>query len=133
MTFIQALFNDIETNWADVEAETIYFGTPEGVTGQFVVMNIVVPGERPVVLCEDQGEAGQADLQFSGVAASRQKAYNLLESCKDYVQSIMGDISIDAFDFKVDENITDGVRGFDASLNTWQALFEARFIWHAVV
>lgn len=128
-TFIQALNLDINTNWGTVP---VYFGTPQEKRGEFVVMLIVNAGERPDVLCEDQGEAGQVDLQFSGVAASEQAAYNLLESLKNYVQSIAGQLTVDSDTFQVNENITDGVRGFDASLGAWQAIFESRFAWHEI-
>lgn len=131
-TFVQALVNDIEVNWATPGCHTIYFGTPQEASGEFVVALIVVPQERPQVLCEDQGESGELGMQFSGVAASAQEAYNLLENLKDYVQSIIGQIVLDDDTFQVNGNWTDGVRGFDAALSTWQAIFESRIMWHEV-
>ena len=130
MTFVQALITEIEDNWTETK---VYFGTPAGADKKYVVMNIVTPLEQPEVFCEDQGGAGDLSLQFSGVASSYQATYNLLERLKDYVQGIQGVISHGSPDYRVTENVTNGVRGFDEGLNTWQAIFEAEFRWAAAV
>lgn len=131
-TFAQAMVNDIEVNWATPGCHTIYWGIPQQKSGEFVVALIVTPQERPQALCENQGEAGQLDMQFSGVAASSQEAYNLLENLKGYVKDIAGQLVLNTNTFQVNGNWTEGVRQLDAALNTWDAIFESRIMWHEV-
>lgn len=126
MTFIQSLITELEGLWSECN---LYFETPAGATKPYIVMNIVAPGEQPDVFCEDQGDAGDVLLQFSGAASSSQATYNLLERFKNVVQAISGTVTHGTPSYRITQNVTDGVRGFDAGLNTWQAIFEARFRW----
>jgi hypothetical protein len=132
MSFAQALHQTIADGWDTARTVPLYFLTAPNIEPPYAVLQIVAPTEQPEVLCEDQGDAGNYLFQFSGVASDRRITYNMLEDLKTYVQGIAGTITLDGTTYRITENQTDGVREFDASLGTWQCIFESRFRYSIV-
>ena len=130
MTFIEVYIRQIESLWSGA---TLYFPQPSGPANPFIVALIVPPNnETPLVLCEDQGEGGAIEIQFSCAADSGIEAMSELEDLKTIVRGIRGVIGTAPNSYRISENRCTGVQSFDASLGTWSAIFEDSVQWDKV-
>lgn len=119
---------------------TIAFGTGEGFTRPYVVMNKVSDLEERTTFCDNQGDNGKALLQFLAVAGgentSADAAYvlKILNDLKSEVALIKGLIeSVNYGDYRILQNRTQGVRVIQVQeLNIWNAIFESTSTWEKV-
>lgn len=115
---------------------SIYYGNAQGATEPYHLMIKVADPEQPVVLCEDQGDAGQALFQFSTYAGDDPTvAMRYAEVLKNVVNTIKGTIGTDPNDYMIDNNITSGVRLISdgaGSLMVWGVIFETEIWWHKI-
>jgi hypothetical protein len=131
MSFTKALYNRIKT----VSGLTnIYYGTANNKTPPYYVMLTVSESGQGSTLCEDQGQAGRLQVQFScsgGTGAG--SAEEALETLRTFVIAIIGNIIYSGSTYEVWENVTTGVRPIGgASLNTWDAIFESTLNWRKI-
>ena len=118
---------------------SIYFGSaPAGVTGSYIVFFKVDDLERPLTLCNAQGDTGEALFQFSGYvgggvgAANPSATVELLEDLKSQINQIKGVIGTAPDDYRIWDNVTGGVRLLgdgSSSLGVWGAFFEMTLRW----
>lgn len=111
------------------------YGSAEGTDAPYCVMFKVTDPERPVVLCKDQGDSGEALFQFSLYAGlDTTNTLDMLENFKRQVALIKGNIGTDTI-YRINNNITGGVvvlREGASSLSTWGAIFECEIWWEYV-
>jgi hypothetical protein len=132
MTFREAVTNYIEANIS--LDHPLYYGTGERADGgSYYNLTLVSDLEQPSTYCKQQGEEGQALLQFTFVAGNQTTDSGLgyvsdeLEKLKVAVAGIIGDIGNN---FQVWENLTNGVSPFgDSDGQIWAALFESNMRW----
>lgn len=101
----------------------------------YYVMNKISDPERPVYLCEDQGEAGDARFQFT-LYADETTGYTkiLMQAFKEQVKNIKGVIGTTE-KYRIWQNITGGVIApgeADSTTNTRAALFDIKIQWDKV-
>lgn len=109
------------------------YGSAEGSNPPYIVLFKVEDPERPFVLCEEQGEAGQALFQFSGYAnKDASNTITWLESLKRQVALIKGVIGVDT-QYRIINNITSGVIILrENSLSIWGSVFDCQIWWELV-
>lgn len=128
MTFAQAFFTEVASRYTG--SLPLYFQQALSPTRPYCVMLIVPPApETPNLMCEDQGDGGELNLQWSVASDSGQAAYNDLEAVKQAVQPIVGYIGTAPDRYNVIANRTGGVVSLDAQLGTWSAIFESVLAW----
>jgi hypothetical protein len=126
MSFLETFILEISSSWTGA---TLSFAQPSGPQKPYIVILIVPPtSETPLVFEEEEGEGGELQLQFSCAADSPQEALSELEALKTVVRAVRGLIGT-APQYRVSANRCSGVQSFDASLGTWQAIFEATVQW----
>jgi hypothetical protein len=132
VTFRQALIEYIDANI--VLSYPLYFGSGERADGAaHYLMKIVNDPEQPAVICEQQGEAGNAIVQFDFIAGNQAESSGAgfvsdeLETLKIGVAGIIGDIGNN---YSIWDNTTGGVTLIgDTDSQTWGALFESTLAW----
>jgi hypothetical protein len=119
-------------------AGTFHYGSARGATPPYYILNKISDPERPVVLCEDQGDTGQALFQFSAYAGGEGTVSNaanhivFLEALKIQVNQIRGVIGTSPDDYTIWFNNTGGVRLLGNGTNildVWGAMFETTIWW----
>jgi len=132
MTFDQTFFEKVKT---DYTTKSVYYGSAEGATGQYHVMYKIDDLERPIVLCDSQGESGRALYQISTYGGDKAGALmDVAEVLKDAVATIKGEIGTTT-KFRIYDNVTTGVRLISAGFNEqsiWGVLFETEIAWEKV-
>jgi hypothetical protein len=134
MSFRSELYTYIKTNIEPLLPYDLYYGAQSPATdAPFYRMILISDSEQPEVICEQQGQAGQALIQFdfnggnTSVNASLGWAEDELEKLKVLVASLRGDIGT----FTVWQNFTGGVQSIgDPTAQWWGVLFESTLGWN---
>jgi hypothetical protein len=134
--FSEVFYNHIVASGPSV---TYFYGSAEGGSTEYVIINKIEGGERPETLCQDQGEASRSLYQFSaytggttGEAGSAGYTQKFLETVKDYVKTVKGVIGTSE-QYRIWNNVTSGVRPLgDTQLQSWGAMFEVELWWEEV-
>ena len=126
----EVLYEHINTNL--VLPATFKFGSADGEDPPYIVMFKVSDPERPNVLCQDQGESGDALFQFSCYTVSS-AGYTIktLDQLKIQVAQIWGEIGTTE-NYRIWNNETYGVTILgdgEAQTQIWGAVFELRIWW----
>jgi hypothetical protein len=125
MNFQKALYFKIKES-----VPNLYYGNANSQEPPYAVMQMVTDPAQPFVMCDDQTTAGDCRLQFSYAGNKGQgDAEDELETIRNVVVAIIGNITYSGVTFEVWQNITEGIRQFSPSLNTWDAIFETRLSW----
>jgi hypothetical protein len=114
------------------------YGSGEGMTEPYIIMFKVNDPERPITLCNEQGDSGEALFQFNGYSGGVYSASNaahteqILEEMKNQVKNLKGAISTSFGDYRIQRNQTEGVRLISEGqeeAQTWGAFFESILVW----
>ncbi len=135
-----ALFDHIENNLSVVGGFEI--GSAEGQDPPNTVMFKVEDPELKAVLCDVQGESGEATFQFSryegGNAGDAANSFNTSknhELLKQQVNKIGGVIGVSPNEYRLWGNRCTGVKPLNdggQALVTWGAFFELTIKWEKV-
>jgi len=136
MSFRSELWTYVKTNFEPLLSYPIYYGQGEHGSGPFYTMVVVVDPEQGSTICEAQGDAGNALVQFTfstgndSDSASLGVAEDGLETLKILVAGLTGNIG----NYDIWNNITSGVQTLDdPTLQWWGALFESSLSWNIVL
>ena len=136
MTIDQAIYDHVKALGFN-----IFFGSAEGVSMPYYTMIKISDAERPDVLCEAQGESGQAVFIFEGHAGGQGQAgsasstLTYTQLLHDAVKNIKGLIGTAPNEFRIWNNTTNGVvlsNRAAQSLSIWSSEFSVVFWWSAV-
>lgn len=117
-----------------------YYGSAEGGGAQYARMFKIFDEERPETLCDFQGDTGRATFQFDfyyggNLTTGGVNAHDTLvmgEAFKNQFKLVRGVIGSPPNDYRIENNITQGVRllgeGGQTQV-TWGAFFEAEIWW----
>lgn len=116
------------------------YGSAEGITPPYTVMVKISDPERANVLCQDQGDAGEAVFQFSaylggsdGAGANAAETILFLEDIKNQIADIKGVITSGAESYRIWDNKTSGVILIPGqTLEKFGAVFDCVIKWEAV-
>ena len=117
----------------------IKYGSAENITAPYTVMNKVSDPENKIVLCNSQGESGQALFQFVRyTGGNKAPASNSIKTVKDHdafkviINAMAREIGTSPNAYRLIGLRCTGARGFDGggqSLMGWSAIFECSFMW----
>jgi len=128
MNFQKALYFSIKTT-----IPGLLYGNANGKQPPYSVMQVIDETGQPTTMCETQSTAGVCRLQFSYAGSKGQgETDDQLETIRNAVVAIIGNITYSGVTFEIWQNITTGIRQFSPSLNTWDAIFETRLDWRKV-
>jgi hypothetical protein len=128
MTIDQIIYEYIQA-----QGFNIYYGSAENQVYPYYVLYKIDDEERPVTLCEAQGEAGKAIFIFEGYvggtanAGSGPKAVQYAQLLHDVVKNIRGIIGIPPDDYRIWSNETRGVTLMNKDNTQTLMIFGAEF------
>jgi len=135
MTFSQVLYEYLVAAFTVDDVPTIKLeymsALNAGNASDYYVMFLVSNPEDPVSFCDEAGDSGTSLVQFSYYGpGGPDAAMSKLETLKEKVVSILGDIDYNGSSFNVWQNRTSGVKPIGGvALNTWDAVFESQLSW----
>jgi hypothetical protein len=135
MTFSEVFYNQLVSTYTSYP---VYYGSAEGANPKsyYHVLRKVADNERPVTLCQEQGEAGNMLLQISTYGSqSPGDVETKADACKDAARAISGVIGTGLNKYRIWQNNTTGVNIISDGSNeyyVWGCIFEVTLWWEKV-
>ncbi len=134
MSLSHVLYEHIKTTFTLDGA--FRYGSAEGETGKYIVMFKIADPEEPLVLCDENGQEGQAIYQFSAylgqeLASDSLQTENYLQDFKDQFDALIGVIGTTE-QYRIWYNRPSGVTVLGEGVNEkniWGSVFDAVLRW----
>ena len=137
--FELVLYNHIKDNFTIVGE--FKYTSGNGANKPYIIQLKVTDPERPVVLCDAQGDVGQALFQFTGTGDSissnppmgAAQVAQHVEDFKNQLKLLIGVIGVTPNHYFIWNNITEGVRSLGEGENSTSissAFFESTLWWN---